>query len=69
MEKTDQLPKALTLTTTVTRYLNRNSYFYSYKKHTKHEKTIMAVLQICVVIPFTFARKIKNQIWNHDILS
>ena len=43
MEKTEQLPKTLTFTFTVTRYLNRKSYFYSYKAG---KKTNMAVIEI-----------------------
>ena len=51
MEKREQLPKTLTFTFTVTRYLNRKSYFYSYKAG---KKTNMAVIQICLKLTWNY---------------
>ena len=61
MEKIEQSPKALTLTFTATRYLNRNSYFNSYKEGKDKNGSYSNSDNYFINFKF-FDRNIKNQI-------
>ena len=58
MKKTEYLPKALKLTFTATRYLNRNSYFNSYKAVKNKYGSYSSFYIYCVLFHFNFLSEI-----------
>ena len=69
MKKTWIITQSLNAYLCSCKYLNRSSYFYSYRA----ENRIVAVIQTCIlrIISFTlnFCQKYKKSNRNHDILS